>query len=155
MPGTSPGGVRRGTFLPVERSVRGGIRSAPAVGDMAIVLVVEDEPTVLVLAASIIEALGHQVLTAANGGQALALVEGDAPIELVFTDINLGDGPNGLDVATAARARHPAVKVAFASGELLTDGIRALMVEGSSFLPKPYTPEQIEDTLDAAFAAEP
>jgi len=118
---------------------------------MAVVLVVEDEPTVLVLAASIIESLGHQALTASNGGQALALVEGDGPIDLIFTDINLGDdGPNGLDIATAARARYPTVKVAYVSGELLTDGIRALMVEGSSFLPKPYTPEQIEETLGAA-----
>lgn len=120
-------------------------------GNMAVVLVVEDEPTVLVLAASIVEGLGHQALTASNGGQALAIVEGGGPIDLIFTDINLGDGPNGLDVATAARAKYPAVKVAYVSGQLLTDGIRALMVEGSSFLSKPYTPEQIEDTLGAAF----
>jgi CheY-like chemotaxis protein len=117
---------------------------------MAVVLVVEDEPTVMLLVDGIVAGSRHRTLTAANGGEALALMEREARIDLLFTDINLGDGPNGLDVATAARAKWPELKVVYASGQTLTDGMKALMVEGAVFLPKPYTPEQIEEAIGAA-----
>src|SRR5437870_11479991 len=58
------------------------------------VLVVEDEPTVRALAESIIEALGHMILSAANAREAIALLEQDEPIDILFTDINLPDGPD-------------------------------------------------------------
>jgi CheY-like chemotaxis protein len=53
------------------------------------VLVVEDEPTVRVLAEAIIEALGYLILSAANAREAIALLEQEEHIDILFTDINL------------------------------------------------------------------
>jgi response regulator RpfG family c-di-GMP phosphodiesterase len=58
--------------------------------------VVEDEPTVRVLAESIIAALGYMILSAANAREAIALLEQDEPIDILFTDINLPDGPDAI-----------------------------------------------------------
>ena len=67
------------------------------------VLVVEDEPTVRALAESIIEALGYMILSAANAREAIALLEQDEPIDILFTDINLPDGPDAIDGLELAR----------------------------------------------------
>ena len=61
------------------------------------VLVVEDEPTVRTLAESIIEELDYIILSAANAREAIALLEQDEPIDILFTDINLPDGPDAID----------------------------------------------------------
>ena len=61
------------------------------------VLVVEDEPTVRALAESVIEGLGYTILSAANAREAIALLEQDESIDILFTDINLPDGPEAID----------------------------------------------------------
>jgi CheY-like chemotaxis protein len=65
-----------------------------------------DEPTVRVLAVSIIEDdLGYAALSAATAREAIALLEQDRPIDLLFRDINLSDGPDavyGLELARRA-----------------------------------------------------
>jgi len=59
-----------------------------------IVLVVEDAPTVRALAVSIIDDdLGCTSLSAATAREAIALLEQDQPIDLLFADVNLPDGP--------------------------------------------------------------
>src|SRR5437899_12512949 len=81
-----------------------GVFKAKGVGRMksenakpTTVLVVEDEPTVRALAESIIEALGYMILSAANAREAIALLEQDEPIDILFTDINMPDGPDAID----------------------------------------------------------
>jgi CheY-like chemotaxis protein len=110
------------------------------------ILVVEDEPTVLALAVSIIEDdLGYAALSAANAREALALLEHDQ-IDLLFTDINLPDGPDamdGLELARRAVERRPDLRVIYTSGGGQTDGMAALFVGGSTFLGKPYKKEDL------------
>ena len=67
------------------------------------VLVAEDEPTVRMLAESIIGDLGYATFSAANAREALALLENGAPITLLFTDINMPDPPDGVDGLELAR----------------------------------------------------
>ena len=105
------------------------------------VLVAEDEPTVRALAESIIEELGHTTFSAANAREALAVLEGGAAITLLFTDINMPDGPDGLDGLELARRAvelRPGLRVIYTTGGGLTDGMTALFVKGGVFLPKPY-----------------
>jgi CheY-like chemotaxis protein len=110
------------------------------------VLVVEDEPTVLALAVSIIEDdLGYAALSAANAREALVLLEQDQ-IDLLFTDINLPDGPDaidGLELARRAVEMRPGLPVIYTSGGGQTDGMAALFVDGSTFLRKPYKKEEL------------
>ncbi|MGF6227657.1 CheY-like chemotaxis protein [Inquilinus ginsengisoli] len=110
---------------------------------MTTTLIAEDEPTILALAEGLVASLGHSTLTAHNGVEALALIESEAPIDLLFTDLNLGRPPDGFDLARTARERRPKLKVLYTSGQAMTDGMQALMVEGGAFLPKPYTPEEL------------
>jgi PleD family two-component response regulator len=65
------------------------LSTAPGSG-MAVVLVVEDDEQVRVLAEAILVERGHQTLSATTTAEALALIGGDQPIDLLFTDIGLG-----------------------------------------------------------------
>ena len=106
------------------------------------VLVVEDELTVRALAESIIEALGYVILSAANAREAIALMGQDKLIHILFTDINLPDGPHaidGLELARRAVELCPDLRVIYTTGGGQTGGLTALFVEDASFLPKPYT----------------
>ena len=114
------------------------------------VLVVEDEPTVRALAESIIEALGYLILSAANATEAIALLEHDEPIDILFTDINLPDGPDaidGLELSRKAVELRPSLRVIYTTGGGRADGMTALFVDDATFLPKPYTVKQLTETV--------
>jgi DNA-binding NtrC family response regulator len=121
----------------------------PAGGSMAIVLVVDDKEQVRVLAESVLQELGHQTLSAANVDQALALVRAEPSIKLLFTDINLADDAEtglvhpGLELAQQALKLRPELRVLYTTGTSVTDGMKALFVEGSDFLAKPYDINQL------------
>jgi len=116
------------------------------------VLVVEDEPTVRALAESIIEALGYMILSAANAREAIALLEQEKHIDILFTDINLPDGPDAIDGLSLARKAvelSPRLRVIYTTGYGQTDGMTALFVEAATFLPKPYTVKQLTEAVAA------
>lgn len=114
---------------------------------MALVLIVEDEAQILIFAESITQEAGHETISASNYDGAIALFnEGHKP-DLAIIDYNLGDGPNGVEVAKEARRRFPKIGVIYASGALVDDGLRAQFVEGCEFLAKPYTPEALRETV--------
>jgi len=121
-------------------------------------LVVEDEPTVRALAESIIEALGYRILSAANAREAVALLEQDEPIDILFTDINLPDGPDaidGLGLARKAVELCPGLRVIYTTGHGQTDGMTALFVEDATFLPKPYTVKRLTEAVLATAEERP
>jgi CheY-like chemotaxis protein len=114
------------------------------------VLVAEDEPTVRALAESIIEELGYSTFSAGNAREALAVLEGGAPITLLFTDINMPDGPDGLDGLELARRAVeivPGLRVIYTTGGGLTDGMTALFVDGGTFLPKPFNRQRLIEAV--------
>ena len=101
------------------------------------VLVVEDEPTVRTLAESVIETLGYTILSATDAREAIALLEQDETIDILFTDINLPDGSgaiDGLELACKAVELCPGLRVIYTTGDGQTDGMTALFVEGATFL---------------------
>jgi two-component system cell cycle sensor histidine kinase/response regulator CckA len=111
---------------------------------MAVILVVEDEEVVRVLAQSIFEEHGHQTLSAATVEQAETILKGDAAIDLLFTDLALFDDIQaGLALGQRAVELRPKLPVIYTSGQALTDGMRAMFVENSAFLPKPYVVDDL------------
>jgi DNA-binding NtrC family response regulator len=131
----------------------GGFSSASCAGDsVATILLVEDDEQVRVLAESFLQMAGHATLSAESTEQALALVTGGEPVDLLFVDLGLGgDGEAGLALAAKAAAARPDLKVLYTSGRSLTDGMSALFVPNSAFLPKPYTVEQLGTMLSMKF----
>ena len=114
------------------------------------VLVVEDEPTVRALAESIIEGLGYTILSAANAREAIALLEQEEHVDILFTDINLPDGSDAIDGLALARKAvelSPGLRVIYTTGHGQTDGMTALFVEDATFLPKPYTVKQLTEEI--------
>jgi two-component SAPR family response regulator len=99
---------------------------------------------------------GHQTLSAATTEQGLAVLDDKHDVDLLFVDVELDEGrQEGLELATQAVALRPELKVLYATGQEVTDGMRALFVEQSAALPKPYTVGQLEDTLAVRFGIKP
>ena len=118
------------------------------VSGMPVVLIVEDEEQVRVLAESVLQAQGHKTLTAATVEQAIALLDGPEKIELLFTDVRLQDDlEGGLSLGQEAVKRLPGLPVLYTTGQGITDGMKAMFVERYGFIAKPYTADQIHTAI--------
>ena len=123
---------------------------------MGTVLIVEDEDQVRVLAESYLREQGHQTVSAATREEALAVFDVVDRVDVMFTDVILkGDIHAGLDLAKEAVQRRPELKVLFTTGSAVTDGMKAMMVDKSSVLEKPYTVDQLQTALSVHFGINP
>ena len=119
---------------------------------MAVVLVVEDEDQVRVLAESYLEEQGHRVLSAGTPAGALAILHRSPAVDLLFTDLDLkSDIHAGIELAMAAVKLRPRLRVLYTTGRAITDGMKARFVPGSTMLAKPYTVEELRSTLSTNF----
>lgn len=108
---------------------------------MGRVLLVEDEPLVAELVRETLEDEGLDVRTLHSGRDALGCLAAEPrSFQVLVTDINLGDGITGFDVAAAARAANPDVHVVYVTG--LPSNIYAAEVEALMF-PKPFDPLEL------------
>jgi CheY-like chemotaxis protein len=80
------------------------------------VLVVDDEPTVRMLVADVLGSLGYIAIEAADGPAGLQVLQSDARIDLLVSDVGLPGGMNGRQMVDAARATRPDLKVLFITG---------------------------------------
>lgn len=80
------------------------------------VMIVDDEPTVRMLVTEILHDLGYQAIEAADGPSGLKILQSDARIDLLVTDVGLPGGMNGRQLADAARVGRPDLKVLFITG---------------------------------------
>jgi PAS domain S-box-containing protein len=104
-----------------------------------VVLVVEDEAAIRTLVAEVLEESGYRVLTAADGPAALKLLQSDARIDLLLSDVGLPGGLNGRQVADAARVSRPDLKVLFVTGYAENAAIgNGLLSHGMQVITKPF-----------------
>src|ERR1041384_8086117 len=115
------------------------------------VLVVEDEPIVRMDLADQLQDLGFKVLEAANAAEAVDMLEVNADIQIMFTDVDMPGGMDGLMLAAAVRKRWPPIKI------IVTSGLRNVqlsdMPDGSRFFGKPYKALDIANAVRELVAA--
>ena len=123
-----------------------------------VVLLVEDEDIVRVLARKILETSGYVVLDARNGREGLALCQAHpGPIDLLMTDVMMPE-LGGRELAEGALELRPGMKVMFMSGHtedvILKEGVQ----RGAAFLQKPFTPsalaQKVREVLDSETGSE-
>ncbi|HEV8028133.1 MAG TPA: response regulator [Stellaceae bacterium] len=107
------------------------------VGRCGRILVVEDDPDVLTSVLGAMTRLGYGTVAARDGHEALAALGGSEPLDLLFTDIVMPKGMNGIQLARQARELRPNLPVLLTSGY----GFHALSAgadDGFPLLQKPY-----------------
>lgn len=110
-----------------------------------VVLVVEDDPLLRLLAIDFIEDAGFEVVQATNADEAIAILERDKEIRIVFTDIDMPGSMDGIKLAAAVRDRWPPIEIILISGHKRpTDEI---LPERALFFPKPYDISAVTDAL--------
>jgi CheY-like chemotaxis protein len=117
------------------------------------VLVVDDEPIVRMLIVDVLEEGGYGAVEAADGPAALKILQSDLRIDLLVTDVGLPGGMNGRQVADAARALRPGLKVLFVTGyaenAVVGDG---RLEKGMEVITKPFATaalaQKIRETID-------
>jgi len=114
------------------------------------ILVVEDESDVRDIAVAFLRSLGYRTITAAGAEEALQQLRGDAEIAALFSDIVLGTGMNGVDLAHEARRLRPGLLVLLTSG-YERDALESDAGSAHEFvvLQKPYRREQLATALRA------
>ena len=142
-------------YLPAAEGAGGGeVRpnaAQPARGEAELILVVDDEEPVRLMAAQILSSYGYRVVTACDGAGAIAaFASRAAEVRLVLTDIDM-PMLGGQALATALRRIHPGLPIVAMSG---TDGSGSVAHDGftTAFLAKPFQTETllsiVRSTLD-------
>jgi len=104
----------------------------------ATILLVEDEEFLLETSSKTLQRRGYRVLTASSGAEALDIINSNSAIDLLFTDILMPGGMNGIELAEQAVALRPNLKV------ILTSGYNEFeQVNADTFLKKPYATQDM------------
>ena len=116
------------------------------------ILIVEDEPDLLILQTYFLESLGYRVLTAKDAPSALEHLRSLDTIDLLLTDVLLPDGMNGPIVAAEAIALRPEIKILYASGYIQGELIQAgKLPVGVSLLNKPFYLDELANAIEGLF----
>lgn len=112
-----------------------------------IMLVVEDEPLLRMLAVEVVEDAGLEAIEAANADAAIAILESRDDIRLVFTDIDMPGTMDGMRLAEAIRDRWPPISIIVTSGQIAA--VNIFLPDGAAFFSKPHSTSKVADTMRA------
>jgi len=126
-------------YLPALHDDESDVVSAERKAIKDKVLVVDDEPDVMLATSELFRSLGYEVLTASRGRDALEILQRRQDIEILFADVMMTKGMSGIVLARAARQILPDLKIILASGYPMP-AIQASHgnVEEFNFISKPY-----------------
>ena len=119
----------------------------------AVVLVVEDEPLILMDAVQPLEDAGFDVVDAHDGEHALARLKERPDIDAMFTDVNMPRQLDGVQLARMVNERRPDVVIVVTSGAIKVE--RADLPDGGQFMPKPYRGEHVAKLIEELVKAAP
>jgi PAS domain S-box-containing protein len=112
------------------------------------VLIVDDEPSVRMLVTEVLEDLGYSPIEASDGPAGLRILESDATVDLLISDVGLPGGINGRQLADAARITRPELKVLFITGYAENAIIGSgHLAPGMRVLTKPFVVETLANRI--------
>jgi CheY-like chemotaxis protein len=106
-----------------------------------VVLIVEDEPLLRMMAVDMVEAAGFAAVEAADASDAVDILERRTDIRIVFTDIDMPRGLDGIRLAALIRDRWPPIEIIITSGHEEPDPSH--LPDRSVFFRKPYRHDQV------------
>lgn len=119
-----------------------------------IVLIVEDEATVRLLLADVLQELGCTVIEAADSVGGLRILQSNTRIDLLISDVGLPGGINGRQMADAGRMTRPDLKILFITGYAETALLNHGELEpGMSVLTKPFAVDVLSNRVSELLSA--
>lgn len=128
------------------------VGSKCVLGGNETILLVEDEPTILLMARSMLQRLGYKVLAATSPGEAIRMViEFSEGIDLLITDVIMPE-MNGRDLAASIKVKKPNLKCLFMSG-YTADIINkhGIIEENLCFIQKPFSKTELAGKIREVF----
>jgi CheY-like chemotaxis protein len=120
------------------------------------VLLAEDVPLVRMMVADSLRKSGFQVIEAADGEEAMRVIEMGFPVHVVVSDVHMpGASMDGLDLARWAHRHRPDLKVILTSGVFGTLDPADERFHQGPLLQKPFKPEELEQRLRSALGNQP
>lgn len=110
-----------------------------------IVLVVEDEPLLRMMAIDLVENAGFEAVEARNANEAVQILETRTDIRIVFTDVDMPGGMDGLKLAASIRDRWPPIEIIITSGMRWVD--ENMIPAHTKFFAKPYDTVKVTNML--------
>ncbi len=114
------------------------------------ILVVEDERAIQLALSGLLGRTGYEVDCAGSGDEALARLR-EGGVDLVLTDLALGDGPTGMDVLRASKELHPESPVimitAHGNEQIAVDAMKS---GAEDYVPKPFNNDEIRMVVGRA-----
>lgn len=116
-------------------------------------LLVEDEPFIRDIIAVALEDVGLSVIAIESGAEAVAIIDGkEIEVSALITDVRLGKGLDGWEVARRCRRIKSALPVVYMTGDSAADWASA-GVPGSILLQKPFAMQQIVAAISTLLSA--
>jgi CheY-like chemotaxis protein len=107
------------------------------------ILLVEDEPLILMDVELELREAGHEVVSVSNADRAIEVLVDDRLIEVVLTDIDMPGSMDGLKLAASVRSRWPPIQIVVMSGKRRPTGDE--LPKRARFIEKPvHTPELLK-----------
>jgi len=117
------------------------------------VLIVEDDASLRELAVKTVSGLGYQAVTAPDGPSALSVLDEGVPVDVLFTDVVLPRGMNGIALASAALERRSDLRVLYTSGYTENAIVnKGVFDEEIELLDKPYRRSDLARRLQQVLA---
>lgn len=116
------------------------------------VLIVEDDPLVLLITAEMIKSLGYNTFSAADANEAMAIFAKNKSIDILFTDIVMPNGINGLDLAQKVMQTYPHTSILMTSGYSKEIVAAKESLANATLLKKPYGAAELAQALSRLIA---
>jgi PAS domain S-box-containing protein len=129
------------------------LANPPRTGSGETVLVVDDEPSIRMLAMETLEDLGYAAIEAGDAKAGLQILQSNVRVDLLISDVGLPGGMNGRQMADAARIVRPRLKVLFITGYAENAAVGNGQLEpGMHVLTKPFALDKLASRIKTIIA---